>query len=382
LGGVRMVGRVGAWDIGVLDMQTAKFDGSAGENFGVFRFRRQVLNPYSYMGGIVTSRVGTDGKVNAAYGLDGIFRVFNNDYFSFKWAQTFESDKDNPLFSTDSARYRFYWHRPGSTGWRYAFGHSRAGAEYEPGMGFEQRRNFSAVDGVFGYGWMVSDKSSALNYHRVKGTGEIIWSNETDALESAKGAVSWYFLTRGNYELEIRPGYRVEHVREAFTMSGGLTIMPGKYRFANVYANFRLPGGSLFHTTLEVDAGSFYGGKRYAVSLSPSWAMSPALELSAFYRFTHIRLPGEAQKLNAHITRFRMLWMPSVKVSGTAFVQYNSAARLMLANVRLRYNPREGVDLYLVYNENFNTDRRLETPSLPISAHRTVMMKCTYTFQL
>ena len=46
------------------------------------------------------------------------------------------------------------------------------------------------------------------------------------------------------------------------------------------------------------------------------------------------------------------------------------------------YNPREGNDLYLVYNEDFNTSRYQEIPTLPIYNSRTFLIKYTYTFSL
>jgi hypothetical protein len=49
--------------------------------------------------------------------------------------------------------------------------------------------------------------------------------------------------------------------------------------------------------------------------------------------------------------------MFDTKLSAAAFVQYNSAANLVTGNFRLRYNPREGVDFYLVYDESLNSDR-------------------------
>jgi hypothetical protein len=71
---------LGKWDLGFLDMQTHSINQGEGdanplssENFGILRFRRQVFNENSYIGGILTSRVGTDGSYNTAYGVDGIF---------------------------------------------------------------------------------------------------------------------------------------------------------------------------------------------------------------------------------------------------------------------------------------------------------------------
>ncbi len=52
----------------------------------------------------------------------------------------------------------------------------------------------------------------------------------------------------------------------------------------------------------------------------------------------------------------------------------------MGVNVRLRYNFSEGNDLYLVYNEALNTDRHRETPFLPLTDTRTILVKYTYTF--
>jgi hypothetical protein len=75
LGGARLVGRVGSWDVGLTEMQTAEDGDLASENFGVLRVRRRVLNPHSYIGGMSTSRVASRGGYSITYSLDGQFRV-------------------------------------------------------------------------------------------------------------------------------------------------------------------------------------------------------------------------------------------------------------------------------------------------------------------
>ena len=72
--------------------------------------------------------------------------------------------------------------------------------------------------------------------------------------------------------------------------------------------------------------------------------------------------------------------MVSTYLSLTAFVQFNSAQDIVVSNLRLRYNPQEGNDLYLVYDEGFNTDREREIPALPVTKNRTLLVKYTYTF--
>jgi hypothetical protein len=53
----------------------------------------------------------------------------------------------------------------------------------------------------------------------------------------------------------------------------------------------------------------------------------------------------------------------------------------MAANFRLRYNWKDGNDLYLVYNETLNKDGK-ENPEIPFSDYRAFMVKYIYTFHL
>jgi hypothetical protein len=63
-------------------------------------------------------------------------------------------------------------------------------------------------------------------------------------------------------------------------------------------------------------------------------------------------------------------------------VQYNGASGAVIANLRFRYNPREGNDLYIVYNDALNTDRFSEIPTLPYTDSRTILLKYSYTFNV
>ena len=74
--------------------------------------------------------------------------------------------------------------------------------------------------------------------------------------------------------------------------------------------------------------------------------------------------------------------MLSTKFSAAAFVQYSNDANEVTANIRIRYNPREGSDLYIVYNDGLNTDRLRDIPVLPRSMGRTLLVKYTYTFNI
>jgi Domain of unknown function (DUF5916) len=382
-GGARLVGRVGSWDLGFLDMQTAPFQEESlpSENMGVVRFRRRVFNPYSYVGGMVTSRIGADGSYNEGYGLDGIVRVRGDDYFLFNWAQTFGDGYNNNPLSLDPARLRFAWERRTQEGLGLDLNYSRAGRDYDPRLGFEQREDFSRFGNRVLYGWMPGEKSF-LQSHSIFADGFLFLRNADNSLESAEIGPGWKFSTKSGYFGEFAFKMYRESVRETFSISDEAAVPPGEYTFYGVKGYCQTSMGSLFSAFVNIDAGSFYDGWRTSVSLTPTWGLSPHLTLGGMYELDWVEFPERKQEFIGQIIQLRVLATLSLKFSASAFIQYNSADHAAIVNIRLRFNPREGNDLYLVLDEGLNTDRRHFTPCLPYYSNRAVMVKYTYTFNL
>ena len=128
--------------------------------------------------------------------------------------------------------------------------------------------------------------------------------------------------------------------------------------------------------------GGVFDGHRFSIGLAPRWDVSSGLEIGGFYEFDRATFPARGQEFTAHIGRLSVRAMFSTKLSATAFVQYSSADDELAANIRIRYNPREGNDFYVVYNDGANTDRFSEVPALPRSVGRTLLVKYTYTFNI
>ena len=132
----------------------------------------------------------------------------------------------------------------------------------------------------------------------------------------------------------------------------------------------------------QFSAGGFYDGNRLSLILAPNYSVSSSLELSATYEYNRLDFPDRATTVNLHIARVKALYMLDTRFSISSFVQYNSTSGAFLGNIRFRYNPREGNDLYLVYNDDLNTNRGREWPTLPMSNQRSLLVKYTYTFVL
>jgi hypothetical protein len=380
-GGVRMIGRAGPWDLGFMDMQTAPLEEKAlpGENFGVIRLRRRVLNPYSYVGGMITSRIGNDGSYNEAYGFDGILRVSGDNYLSFGWAQTFENGRKNDPLSLDPTRLRIAYERRTQKGLGAYLGLSRAGRDYFPGMGFEMREDFIASRAEILYGWIPGERSS-LQSHSIRAEGMISLRNEDYSIESAELGPGWEFNTKSGWGGRFSYRFHKESLEELLEFSDEVNVPPGEYAFSGFQGFFHAPMGGLLGAMSMVEAGSFYDGWRMTLRVMPTWSILPALSLSGQYEYNRVKFPERNQELIAHLVQLRLLATLGTKFSILTFVQYNGAEDLVIGNVRFRYNPREGNDLYLVYNEVLNTDRPGKIPYPPLSGSRAILIKYSYTF--
>lgn len=378
-GGSRIVGRVGRWDVGLMSMQTEKIEELPSENFSVFRLRRQVFNPYSYMGGIVASRTGTNGSYNIAYGMDGIFRVFGDDYLNLNWAQTFDRSEAAGISPLDRSNIRMHWERFRHMGWAYGLNYSRAGKDYLPGMGYEQYPDLSTWIHFLRYGWNAGRTSRLFQYHWYEDV-YLYKRNEDGSVKTCLIRTGVGGTTRKGYTSSLDLTFNRENVREYLAFSETAVVPFGTYTFYGATGNFSTPSGKRLGLQMNFAAGQFYDGNRISVSPTLSRNFSSRLDTGLTYQYNLVDFSGRNQRFIAHIGQLRMLAMLNVKCSISALVQYNSAADRAIANIRFRYNPREGNDLYLVYDEGANTDRDKTDPLLPWSNNRTIMLKYSYTF--
>ena len=201
-------------------------------------------------------------------------------------------------------------------------------------------------------------------------------------LESAEIGPGWGFLTKSGWNGQFAFKLSRESVREEISFFDKVFVPPGEYRFFGLNGYFQTAMGGLLSAVVTLNAGSFYDGRRVTVGLRPTWGISSDLTLSGYYEFNRVEFPDRGQKLIAQIAQVRLLATLSTKFSASAFIQYDSAVDAVVANVRFRYNPREGNDLYLVINEGLNTNRGVKTPRPPFYDNRAVMIKYSYTFNL
>jgi hypothetical protein len=376
-GGARLVGRAGAWDVGLLSMQSAAVDGLASENFGVLRVRRPVLNPTSSIGGIVTSRRGATD--NLVYGLDGLVHLGGQDYVTLNWAQSFTADRE--ATALDRSLMRARWERRGIDRLRYALAVSRVGPGFDPALGYLQRGDHIRLGDRISYGWRPGE-ASRLRRHALQVEGYAYLRSADRVTESAALLPSWRLETKSGHELVVSATLHHEALSSAFSLADGVTVPAGTHRFSGASLQYVASDAALRRMGATLEVGQFYDGRRVAVGVTPTWNVSRHLELGGAYQANRVEFHERDESLTAHLARLRARVMLDTRLSGAAFVQYNNSSNTISTNLRIRFNPREGNDLYLVYNEGLNTDRFAVDPVRPFSDTRTLLIKYSHTVDL
>ncbi len=382
LGGARLVGRVGEWDVGVLDMQTARSTQLPSENFGVARVRRRVINPNSYAGAMLTTRVAEDGSYNVGYGLDGTFRVAGDDYVLFRGAQTVDDDvrADRGFRPLEASALWLLLFRARQRGFTYVLNVERFGEDYQPDMGFVTRRNFSSVFGRLNYFHYPEGDGPFRRIDPFQLFGSVAVRNLDGSVESAfiEHDVDLVWKSDARIGLDVELYY--EDLQEQLKFPPSETFVPaGSYTFPRFEFDYSRPQGELLRLSLGGGVQKFYDGWRANLWTVPRWNVSRHLELNLVYTLDVVRFPKRDQGFDSHIVRLRVRTAFNTKCSVNAFLQLSNFSDFAAANIRLRYNFREGHDLWLVYNEGFNLDRNRKDPALPLTDNRTILLKYTHT---
>ena len=372
-GGGRVVARRGNWDVGILDILTRDSEALPAENFAVVRARRQLPDPQSRLGGMLTSRTGADGSYNVAYGLDGIIHTGGEDFLIYQVSQSFDGRvaSDNVL---NHARLALAAERRRRRAWGYNSIMEWAGPDYDPGVGFTERSNYLMADHSTSYTWIGSE-SSSLIWHQASVRGLVI-VDPGFALESAALGPQWEYSAKSGSGGRAQLQWNYERLGSAFSLSDAIHIPPGEYGFVSADAEYHTSHTQLLQVRPSVMGGGFYDGWQIGAGARPVWYVSKHLELEGTYRFTRIRFPARNEQFVAHLGRLRVGTALNAKLSANAFLQLNTALDLFTGNIRIRYNFREGNDLWLVYNV---TQYMEPHSSVPTEDGHTLLVKYTHT---
>ena len=377
-GGARAVGRLEGTDFGFLSMQTAPHGDLSSENVGVVRLRQQIIDDYSSVGAMLTTRLGSNGRNNTAYGLDAIFRWLGDEYLVLQWAHTFDEAAEQ-AGGLESGLARARLERRRDDGFSYYAEGIRVGADYIPGLGFQLRKDFTYGGTQLRYR-QLRDDASPLLARSLQVTTAQYFRNADRTTESREIKPEIEFEFRDGANLTIGGLSSFESVRDPFPISD-VVVPAGEYWFHEANAMLRLGRTDLFRGQFDAALGSFYGGTRLSFSVGPTWVVSKYLELESGYEVNRLDFADRGAATTTQLARLRVKTALNPRVSMSTFGQYNSATAQTSVNVRFRYHFREGTDLWIVYNEGFFNERDNGLgPRRSLSAGRAILVKYSHAF--
>ncbi len=384
LGGVRLTGRVGDLDIGLINIATRDDQWGLKNNLSVLRLRKKVYNTNSYIGFIGTNKTDFNGEYNSVYGLDGTFRLKGNNLFQLRWAQSFTDGYDNKPFSLKPSRFFINLEKTQFVGFNYDLAYSRMGEDYNPALGFEDRSDYSSYFAILGYGWRASDESKVLQ-HSFRMYNFTFLNNPTNLDETTNIGLEYKADWKLGHSFNAFTYYRRERLFEDVSILDDFTVGEGLYKINVWSVGYNTPGSFKLQYNVSLRAGDIFDSKFARIQQTIDWAASSRLNLGLFYNYNRIyRTNWNTDNIiHVHLARMKFLITLNTKLSLNGFIQATSDGNIGLGNIRFRYNPKEGVDFFLVYNNetDLNLDFSQENFKRRVP-EQVLIAKFTYTFRL
>ena len=371
LGGARLHGRSGAYTVGLMNIQTGGVDSLDVDstNFSAVRLKRDVF-ARSNIGVIATHRnLGAgDSAANSLYGVDGNFAPTEHLRFNTFYMATREPDAPSGHRAASYlGQLRYDTDLIGVSAERLYLGE-----DFNPGMGFIRRRNFTKNGGSF----KLAPRPRSIRQIR-----QFEFQLQANGYDRPDGETE----TR-EYSLEARTIFEsgdrfvMDHTRteenllDGFPLSSGIGVPEGEYRFARTGVRFWLGSHRPVSGYLRYEFGDFFGGSRRELSYWGRAEVNRRFSMEPNVSMNWIEVPdGEVQTA---VTRLRASYTVSPRSYLAALVQYNSAAALVSANFRFRWEYSPGSDLFVVLSTNAARDDGVSGLS-----DRTLVVKFTRLFR-
>ena len=351
VGGGRVTGKVGALDVGALNIQTDDevISGAEATNFTVVRLKRDVLRRSS-VGALMTNRsVSLSGPGSSqTIGADGTFSFYENVNLVGYAAKT-----NTPDFPGRDASYQGRFLYTGDLV-GYEADHLVVEDNFMPEVGFLRRDNFrrSYTSGRYSPRPQSID---AIRQFRLEAALDYTVAADTGTVETRQTQLG--FLTE--FETSDRVGVSVaenyEYLDRPFELNPSVALPIGGYRFRDVEAKYT-PGAQRRLTgTFTARLGEYFNGSIRSFGLQRArLEVTQRLSIEPTLSFNWIdTLQGSSQVALA-VSRVNYTFTPRMLFSG--LMQYNSSTNSVSNNFRFRWEYLPGSELFVVYTEDRETN--------------------------
>ncbi len=386
LGGAKMVGKVGKYQVGLMNILTndvtyREEDLSTtvnGANFTVVRFRRDILQRATIGMMLLNKEVMHSSYFNRSLGVDGHFPLSLYFTVSGYLAATFGPEKTEDGQTIDRNKQNLAGKISldyNSDLWRASLSHLDIGAQFNPEMGFIRRTDFRLTNASIEYAPRPK-QSSVIRQFGYQLEGSYRSDHDNRMLDDKLGAsFSIEFQNSSRFSINIqRQSEFIDYdweVREGFLIPKG-TYTDFMYSLSGESDKSRAIAGGI-----DIDYGNYYSGHQMSIGLNSTITRIRRMRTELEFRHNNIRLPDG--NFHTNTLGLRMFYFFSTDLYVKAYLQwnddkyYNAGKERIVSDILLRWIYKPACNLYVVYN-----DARLVGSGNTEIVNRTLMVKVTY----
>ncbi|MCC7034066.1 MAG: carbohydrate binding family 9 domain-containing protein [Acidobacteria bacterium] len=369
-GGARLTGRAGAYELGLLSLQVQGTEQSPGNNYTVFRARRN-LRPGSDIGAIFMSRQSAESGAdfNRVYGVDANVRFAGTTDWNSYVIRT-----DTPGIDSGEYAWRTSINREGN------FFHGKGGL-MTVGEGFNDEMGYYRRVGARKWFLDTGIRPRPAAWQR-RGVREIhphvVWNYYTDLDGRMVGkrlhsGVTLFFNNGGYTELSWNPEFN-EITAPLRLASGVAPLAPGAYSWDEWQIRVTTDPSRHVSFTFTGIAGGLWSGTQRTVMAGVTWRPTARLRVNTGVTRTSadLGLPGTDFVTAVWTTRANYSFSTNMFLD--SLLQYDQDRHRFNANLRFNFIHRPLSDLFVVFNDQEITNDPTITPGRSAVVKFTRMM--------
>ncbi len=362
IAGAKLVGRVGDFEIGAINMQTATKDEESTTNYSVARAKYDLFGSSS-VGVLFTNKLSSKGY-NRGIGTDlnfafnnflgdknlvvhaGIAKTDEKDGAKNSWAGNFFVDFPNDLINT-------------YLGYRFIQG------GFNPAMGFVSRKSFQQLT----YNLELAPRINqfGIKQFEFEVLESSMYYDNNGNLQSAQFTFSPIgFQTESGDQFSFGVNRTFDKPVEDFEIFNGTKILAGDYWYTTYGASIETSPSRNIYAEIDYSWGGYYSGNRKSFTSDVSLIASRHLTISGDYSFNQINIDDGS--LDTHEIGSRLTYSFSTKVASSIFTQWNNEDNEVNINYRINWKPKVGSDFYLVINQLLSTENKIRSKDFAILA--------------
>jgi hypothetical protein len=371
LGGARLSGKMGQYNLGVLNMQTEEMVGvTPANNYTVASLSRELPNRSS-LGALFVNRLATgdlagEDDWNRTFGFDGKLGIGEPFTLSGFAART-----DTPGLEGREHALNLRGEYQKNQG-RVWLGFTEVGDAFNPEVGFLTRDDFRSVE--TGFFLNVRNDVSWLRELRPHVTYTGFWD-----FEGFKETENIHIDSHVDFEngafFSPAMNHTVEGLKEPFEIYPGIVVAPGSYSHwqaawrwnTNLARPLSYEGG--------VDYGGFLSGDRRGIENTVNFRYQSKVITSLTWAYNDIDLLEGSFVTN--LGQFKVSYNFTPLIYLQALIQYNDRIDAWSSNVRFSWLNTAGTGLFVVYNDTEGLGDLLIGPQ-----NRSLIVKYTHQFDV